>query len=131
MRTRWLSLVLLGLACGAESSTPAPMDPTMTPGQTALVVRVTYSESNIVALHVTGVALKRNRSFGPFDATGASVVQSGATIALLFDPADTGSAMVCVEARNGEGDVKASACGMFGVRANEVVRVDLPLMSAP
>ena len=27
--------------------------------------------------------------------------------------------------------VKASACGMFGVRANEVVRVDLPLMSAP
>src|SRR2546429_5731963 len=128
---RWLALVVFAVACGDGATSAAlSMDPELPPDQTALVVRVTYRESNVVALHVTGVALAHGRSFGPFDATSPDAVQSGATIGLLFDPADAGGAMVCIQARGDDGEVRASACGSFALRAHEVGRVELPLASS-
>ena len=114
--------VLLFALCGCGGGTTNPA-----PGQTALVVKVTYDDSNIDHWHITGVALSSGRSFGPFDASG-NQVQSGETVGLIFDPDDAGTAMVCIEGREGTSP-RASACGMFGVTANQVAHGTLDLHS--
>ena len=108
---RWLALALFALACGGTPQSN---------GQTALVLTVMYNDNNIDHWHITGVALASGRAFGPYNASGDQV-QSGATVGLVFDPNDAGTAMVCVEGRDGSTPV-ANACGMFAIKADEVSR---------
>lgn len=118
---RLLALALLLAACGGSSTGTSSGD------QTAIVVQVDYSTDGIDQLHVTGVALAHVRRFGPFDITDDHKVHSGATIALLFDPGDAGTAMICVEGRDNNGNTQASSCGMFPVVAGEVTHGELSL----
>jgi hypothetical protein len=82
------------------------------------LLTITFGDSQIDELSITGLARAQNRAFGPFGSKGRSVV-SGCTISLLFDPADAGSAKVCVEGR-AAGTPVASACGMFQIQANKM-----------
>jgi hypothetical protein len=115
---RALLLALFLCACGGPSAQPSP-------GQTALVLQVNYSDNNIDHWHITGVVLTSGRTFGPYDAHGDSV-SSGETVGLVFDASDAGVAMVCVEGRDGT-TPRANACGMFAIKANDVSQGSIDL----
>src|SRR5579884_863538 len=116
-------LVCAFCACsGADMSPPGA-------GRTELVVTVQYDPSMAIdEFSVTGTALAQNRSFGPFDSKGSDV-QSGATVALLFDPNDAGTANVCVEGRSA-GMMVASGCATFPVVADGLSQGTLELTAA-
>src|SRR5262245_30595207 len=125
---RWwcmcLPLVLAATACLEPGSVPAP------PGtETRLLLTVTFANNAVDELRITGTALAQNRSFGPFDSKGTAV-RSGATIGLLFDPTDAGTARVCIEGR-AAGALAASGCGDFPVMANALSRGTLDLQTQP
>ena len=113
---RALALALFLFACGGSSPTP---------GETALVLTVNYDDTSIDHWHITGVALASGRAFGPYNADGDQV-QSGQTVGLVFDPADAGTAMVCIEGRDGT-TPRQNACGMFAIRADEISHGEISL----
>ena len=117
---KWLLLSLLVAACDTAAA------PT---GNTELLLTVTFSRTDIDELRINGTALAKGRAFGPFDTMGSSVV-SGCTISLLFDAADAGSTMVCVEAR-AAGVMAGKACGNFQIQANDLSTGTLAVMDAP
>lgn len=112
--------VAAALGCGSDDGAGAPPE-------TALIVTITYTVSDVDTLHATGVALTTHRSFGPFDATGRAV-RSGATLAFIFKPSDAGTAMLCVEGRNGT-TTRAAGCGMFAIAADQTTSGELHLDS--
>jgi len=113
---RAVLLALFLCACGGPSTQPS--------NETALVLQVNYTVSEIDNWHITGVVLPGGRAFGPYDAH--SNISSGETIGLVFDASDAGTAMVCVEGRDGS-TARASACDMFEIRANEVSQGSITL----
>ena len=117
---RALLLALFLCACGGPSAQPNP-------GETALVLQINYTVSGVDHWHITGVVLTSGRSFGPYDAQGNNV-SSGETVGLVFDASDAGTAMVCVEARDGA-TPRASACNVFEIKANEVSQGSIDLRS--
>jgi len=117
---RALLLALFLCACGGPNAQP-------TPAETALVLQVNYTASEVDRWHITGVVLTTGRGFGPYDASGSNI-SSGQTVGLLFDSSDAGTAMVCVEARDGS-TARASACDIFAIKANEVAQGSITLHS--
>jgi hypothetical protein len=121
---RWRLLAALALEAAACGGTAAPA-PAASPPETALVLTIMYRDQTFDTLHLTGVTLATGRPFGPFEAHG-SEVRPGATMALLFDPSDAGSAMVCVEGLVFN-DTRAADCGMFPIVANQTSQGTLEL----
>jgi hypothetical protein len=111
-------LALFAFACGG-SQAPA--------GETALVLQVNYTDDNIDHWHISGVVLSSGRAFGPYNASGDQV-KTGETFGLVFDPSDAGTAMVCVEGRDGS-TPRANACGMFEIKPNEVSHDSIDLQA--
>jgi hypothetical protein len=103
-------VVASALGCGGGPTQPQA-------GETALMLTITFS-ADADELDVSGQTLgAKGRHFGPWK-TREDVV-SGTTIALIFDPSDAGSTLICVNAlRNGS--VRVHACKTFTIIAATV-----------
>jgi hypothetical protein len=93
------------------------------------VLEVTYTARSVDTLQIDGVANTTQRRYGPFMVTGSAKVQSGATLGLVFDGADAGSTMVCVQALE-RTEVRAAGCGMFPIDAGQTLRDHLALTTS-
>ena len=109
------SLTLAG--CGGAS--PA------TPAVTGLVVAIRYF-GDVATVDVSGAAEASGRHFGPWSLPSSSLA-SGGTVGFIFDPSDGGSAMICADSRDAQGNTLDMTCGMFPVRAGEVMNGALTL----
>jgi hypothetical protein len=114
-----LALTVALAGCGAASppTAPAPV--------TGLVVAILYS-GDVASIKVSGAAEASGRHFGPWTLSSQTLT-SGATVGFIFDPSDGGSAMICAETRDPNGQLIDVACGLFPVRAGEVMNGSLTL----
>lgn len=104
----FLFAVVCGLAgCGGK---PAPV--------TGLVVTIDYS-GDVDHLAVSGAAEATGRRFGPWTLSTAQLT-SGGTVGFIFDPADAGSAMVCAQTFDHDGNDRAFNCGSYDILADTV-----------
>jgi hypothetical protein len=117
MRSAALTLVAALAACSAPPPAPAPV--------TGLVVAIHY-RGDVATISVSGAAEASGRRFGPF-ILSSDTLTSGATVGFIFDASDGGSAMICAESRDPTGQSIDYACGIFPVRANQVMNGTLSL----
>ena len=134
MRCLMLALLLGGCLGSAEEvmqePEPQPAQPVPPqPDQTGLVLKLEYPKRDEILLRVSGTTAA-GRMLGPFETTPAQV-QPGQTIGLILNESDAGMSMICVEARDDENDVESSGCGMFVIRAREIVKDELKMIRPP
>ena len=108
----------LGLA-GCAAPPPA------TPAVTGLVVAIDYA-GDVATVSVSGAAEASGRHFGPWRLSSSSLT-SGGTVGFIFDESDGGSAMICAQSRDGNGNSIDMTCDLFPVRAGEVMTGTLTL----
>jgi hypothetical protein len=117
-----LALALALAGCGAAPTVSAPSPPV-----TGLVVAIHYSGA-VNTIQVSGAAEASGRRFGPWTLP-ATTLTPGATVGFIFDASDGGSAMICAESRDAFGVRIDIACGLFPIRANQVMNGALTLES--
>jgi hypothetical protein len=118
MRALLLAIVASAIGCGATGGAAPPT--------TGLVVAIQYDDEGIDEIAVHGAAAMSGREFGPY-VVRAAQLPSGGTVGLVFAADDAGDAMVCAEARDDRGDVQASDCDQFDIRAGDVTHGELRL----
>jgi hypothetical protein len=106
-----LAVALLALSalagCGGK---PAPV--------TGLVVAIDYS-GDVARIDVSGAAETTGRQFGPWSLT-ADQLTSGGTVGFIFDAADAGTAMVCAQTFDRDGNDRDFDCGTYDLVADSV-----------
>lgn len=120
MRAALVALAAAGLAagCGAPADSSAPT--------TGLVVAVHYDPDHVHELMLRGATAMTGRKFGPY-VLSDDQLPPGGTVGFVFDASDEGSVLVCGDARDDGGNVLASDCDQFDVRADLVSHGDLTL----
>jgi hypothetical protein len=96
------------------------------PSPTGLVLELHFDRSDVTEVELSGATLATSRRFGPFVVAVAALPRDS-TVGLVFDPSDEGSAMVCGESHDRNGDVLAAGCGTFDVVGAEVTHDSLTL----
>jgi hypothetical protein len=114
-----LALVLAGCSAAPPAATTQPV--------TGVVVAIDYS-GNVATIDVSGAAEASGRRFGPWRLSAATL-SPGATVGFLFDATDGGSAMICAESRDAQGQRIDATCNLFPVRADQIVNGELKLDS--
>lgn len=123
---------LLGICC-ALAACSAPLeplpdpDPAPAPSTTGLVLEVKYDRDGVERLSMSGDTVASARHFGPYG-VAATKLQTGQTAGFVFEAGDAGGVMVCAEGFQRDGDLEANGCGMYVLRAGEVVTGTLTLI---
>lgn len=107
----WAVVALLAAtALAGCGSKPAPV--------TGLVVTIDYS-GDVARITVSGAAETTGRRFGPWS-LGADQLTSGGTVGFLFDAADAGTAMICAQTFDSNGNNRDFNCATYDILAGAV-----------
>ncbi len=112
-------LALAGCAAAGDGSS-------MPPATTGLVLTLHFDHTNVMQVALSGATYTTSRQFGPY-VVAEKALPRDATVGLVFDAGDAGTAMVCAEAHDLSGNVLASGCDTFDVVSGEVTHGSLTL----
>ena len=88
------------------------------PPVTGLVIAIDY-DGNVARIEVSGAAETTGRLFGPWSLTSDELV-SGGTVGFVFDASDAGSAMICAQTFDDNGNAQDFDCETFTVLAGQI-----------
>ncbi|MCU1277164.1 MAG: hypothetical protein JWM53_710 [bacterium] len=121
-------VVTAAAGCGATPSDTTTTDPAAAP--TGLVLSLRFDHTNVMQVALSGATATTARRFGPY-VVAEKALPRDATVGLVFDASDAGTAMVCADARDVSGTVLETGCDTFNVVSAQVTHDQLWLDSVP
>jgi hypothetical protein len=123
MRALALAAVLaLGTLAGCGGS-----DGSMTPSSTGLVLSLHFDHYQVANVSLNGSTFATSRRFGPY-VVDESDLPRDSTVGFVFGPDDAGTAMICAETHDNQGNVMEAGCDYFDVVAASVTKGSLTLV---
>ncbi|HEX8953452.1 MAG TPA: hypothetical protein VF945_16465 [Polyangia bacterium] len=119
----WLVALVALAGCGGSAGSGSDM----TPATTGLVLTLHFSRYNVQSVWLSGATSATSRRFGPY-VVSESDLPRDSTVGLVFDAKDAGSAMVCGESHDSNGQTVQQGCGMFDIVGAQVTNGSLTLV---
>ncbi|HEY2743258.1 MAG TPA: hypothetical protein VGL86_01490 [Polyangia bacterium] len=118
------ALALAGCAAGAANDGSGGLDAT-----TGLVLSLHFDHTNVQSVALSGATSSTARRFGPYVVSEDDLPRNS-TVGFVFDAGDAGSAMICGESHDTNGNTLASGCDTFDIVSDKVENGTLTLLDA-
>ena len=124
---RALAVAALVALAGCGNGSGGSGSDGMPPATTGLVLTLHYTRYNVQAVSLSGATYKTSRRFGPY-VVAQDDLPRDSTVGFVFDASDEGTAMVCGESRDDNGNVLGQGCDTFDIIGKEVTHGSLTLI---
>jgi hypothetical protein len=121
MRAVALAALVALAGCGTSGDGNQPPPPA-----TGLVLTLHFDHTDVEAVALSGSTFATSRRFGPY-VVAENALPRDSTVGFVFDPTDEGTAMICGESHDGNGNVMQSACDTFDIIGGQVTKGSLTL----